>query len=134
MISDKKFSTNIKSIIMKTLKILLVSLTILTASVSKSLAGGNENAGSAYTRLNEQLKGLVKQISNESNVNDLSGQFVVLTFSVNRKHQIKNVQVESTNDDLSHHIQKIIVREKVKVDPLFDGKKGQVSMLIENEG
>jgi hypothetical protein len=119
---------------MKTLKIFLLSGILMTAAVSKSLAGGNENAGSAYTRLNEQLKGLVEQITTNSNINDLSGQFVVLTFSVDKKHHIKDVQVESTNEDLAKHLRKMISREKVKVDPLFDGKKGQVSMLIENEG
>jgi len=114
---------------MKTVKILFLASFILAVGVTKSLASGNENMNKAYNQLNNQLKELIGQIPAEE-----TSSFVVLTFSVNRKHEIENVQVESTNEKLAQQVKKVLVNEKVKVDPLFEGKKGQVSMQIENEG
>ena len=114
---------------MKTVKILFLASFILTAGVSKSLASGNENLNKAYNQLNDQLKELIGQIPSEE-----TSSFVVLTFSVNKKHEIENVQVESTDEKLAKQVKQVLVKEKVKVDPLFEGKKGQVSMQIENEG
>jgi hypothetical protein len=114
---------------MKTVKILFLASFILAAGVTKSLASGNENLNNAYNRLNKQLKELIGQISVEEN-----SSFVVVTFSVNEKNEIENVQVESTSDELTKKVENALVNEKVKVDPLFEGKKGQVSMQIENKG
>jgi hypothetical protein len=114
---------------MKTVKILFLASFILVAGISKTWASGNENQNKAYNRLNEQLKELIGQIPAEN-----SSSFVVLTFSVNEKHEIENVQVESTDDELAKQVEKVLVNKKVKVDPMFEGKKGQVSMQIENAG
>jgi hypothetical protein len=114
---------------MKTVKILFLASFILVTGLSKSFASGNENLNNAYNKLNAQLKELVANVPSEK-----SSSFVVLTFSVNKNNEIENVQVESTNEELAKQVKRVLANEKVKVDPLFVGKKGQVSMQIENEG
>jgi hypothetical protein len=119
---------------MKTIKTLFVACVFLAAGITKSYAGGNESMNQAYNQLNKQLKELFKQIPGEKLNSAEPSHFVVLTFSVNRKHKIENIKVDSTDEKLTRYVRKVLVREKVKVDPLFDGKSGQVSMQIENEG
>ncbi|RPJ76401.1 MAG: hypothetical protein EHM20_07510 [Alphaproteobacteria bacterium] len=113
---------------MKTVKILFFASIILFASITKTFAKGNENVIMAYNKLNEQLKEIIGQAKAGE-----PSSFVVLTFSVNEKNEIENVQVESTNDELTNQVKALLVNRKVKVNPLFEGQKGQVSMQIENK-
>jgi hypothetical protein len=119
---------------MKTVKILFLAGFLLAAGLTKSIASGNESLNKAYNHLNEQLKEMFKQIPDDKLGSPETSHFVVLSFSVNNNHEIENIQVESTDEELARYVRTILVGGKVKVDPLFDGKSGQVSLQLENEG
>ncbi len=119
---------------MKTVKIFFLASVLLFAGLTKSNAGGNERLDKAYSQLNEQLKSLIEQISIEKMEGSDKSQFLVLTFSVNKKHEIENILVESTDDRLANHVKQVLGKEKIKVSRLFEGKSGQVSMQLPNEG
>jgi hypothetical protein len=116
---------------MKTMKSLLFILILVVLSVSKSFAGGNENENQAYAQLNTQLKNMLQK-SDITVFNRLEKTFVVLTFSVNEKHQMENVRVESTDESLTSYVKEMLQQKKVEVDPSFDGKSGQVLIVMEN--
>jgi hypothetical protein len=119
---------------MKTVKTLLIAGLILMASISKSFAGGNENLSQAYSQLNVQLKDMLKQSHVTKFLSTDNTCFVVLTFSVNRKHQMENIRVESNDEAFAATVKKMLQHKKVEVNPLFDGKSGQVLIMMENEG
>jgi hypothetical protein len=119
---------------MKTLKTLLAAGVILVVSIVKSYASGNENFDQAYKQLNVQLKEVLKQSLTDKFNTSKNSCLVVLTFSVNDKHQIENVVVESSDDTYAAYIKKLLNRKKVEVDPLFDGKRGQIMIMMDNEG
>ena len=119
---------------MKKVKILLVTGLILVAPFVKTFGSGNENLNQAYSQLNVQLKDLLKQsLSANFDINDPSC-LIVLTFSVNDKHQIRNIVVESNDDTYANYITKLLKHKKIEVDPLFDGKSGQMVITFESEG
>jgi hypothetical protein len=119
---------------MKTMKTLLIAGIILASAVSKSFAAGNENLNQAYKQLNVQLKDMLKQSLSDKIKTTENTYFVVLSFSVNEKHQMENIRVESNDEDFAKYVKKMLQHKKVEVNPLFDGKSGQVLIMMENEG
>jgi ribosome recycling factor len=67
-----------------------------------------------------------------NNYND--SPFLVLTFSVSKSHEMENLQVESSDDQLASYVKKALAKEKIKVNPVFDGKKGQVPIQLPSKG
>ncbi len=119
---------------MKTLKFNLLVLLMVTSTQIISYAGENEGSKDAYDQLNAQLKAMINKISAESQISSENPVFLVLTFSVNGKSEIENITVESSNDALAKKVKRTLSKEKVKVSPLLDGKRGQVAVEISNEG
>jgi hypothetical protein len=115
---------------MKTLKVLLFAGLILVASITKSYAGGNENLDQAYKQLNAQLKDMLKQSVTSAYNTTENACLVVLSFSVNEKHQMKNIRVESNDEKYAKYIRKLLINKKLEVNPLFDGKSGQMMILL----
>jgi hypothetical protein len=119
---------------MKNVKTLLVAGVILMVSITRSIAAGNENLNQAYRQMNIQLSEMLHKsdIIKSDAVKDTC--YVVLTFSVNKKHKMKNVQVEGSDEVINRQVKSILKQKKVEVNPLFDGKSGQVLIMMENEG
>jgi hypothetical protein len=53
---------------------------------------------------------------------------------VNDKHQIENVIVESSDDTYAAYVKKLLKHKKIEVDPMFDGKSGQIVIMMDKEG
>jgi hypothetical protein len=119
---------------MKTAKLFFLGSALLIANLTLVNASGNESQDKAYKQLNEQIKAVFKQIPEDQLTVSDKSHFLLLTFSVNEKHELENIQVESTDEKLSDYAKKVLVSEKIKVNPLFDGKKGQISIQLPNEG
>jgi|WetSurMetagenome_2_1015567.scaffolds.fasta_scaffold592850_1 riboflavin synthase alpha subunit len=119
---------------MKSLKTLLVASLILTTSIVKSFAIGNENSSQAYSQLNAQLKEMLNTQQIGKSISNDKSCFVVVSFSVNRKHQMENIRVESTDETVANYVKRMLQQKKVEVNSFFEGKSGQVMIMMENEG
>ncbi len=115
---------------MKTLRLFSLTGIVLSVSLIGLIAGGNESLDKVYNQLNAQMKAVVKQISTEANVNEINSAFLVVSFSVNNRSEIENVSIESSDEKLADRLKKELSKAKIKVNPMLEGKCGQVVIEI----
>jgi hypothetical protein len=115
---------------MKTLRTLLIAGLILMVPIVKSYAGENDQIDQAYKQLNVQLKEMLKQSVTSVFKTAENTCLVVLSFTVNERHQMKNIRVESSDDEFAKFVKKYLKNKRLEVNPLFDGKSGQVVIML----
>lgn len=127
-------SNNIKTKIMKTLKLFFLVMSLSLTSLNFVNAGGNENYNQAYQQITDHIQALYDQIPQDQLNKYNDSPFLVLTFSVSKSHEMENLQVESSDDQLASYFKRALAKEKIKINPVFDGKKGQVPIQLPSKG
>jgi hypothetical protein len=115
---------------MKTINFLLVSALLLTAGLTKSIAGEYEVKNKAYTELNTEL---IKSLKNIvfGEVNSISDcNLLILTFSVNANHEMVNIEVSGDDSYIAQEVKKMLENRSPKVNPYFDGKTYRVPIRV----
>ncbi len=115
---------------MKTLKLITLAGILVVTSLVRSYAGDNDGLQKAYNQLNAQLKAVIEKMPLTTDASITSSAFLVVSFSVNKNSEIENVSVESSDDKLADNVEQVLSKEKIKVNPLLDGKYGQVALEI----
>lgn len=115
---------------MKTLRLFSLTGIMVSVSVIRLFAGGNEGLDKVYNQLNAQMKAVIQKISTEANERENKSAFLVVSFTVNKNSEIENVNIESSDEKLADDLKKELSKLKIKVNPMLEGKHGQVVIEI----
>jgi hypothetical protein len=112
----------IKTKIMKTVKTTILVCMFLALGLAKSVAGENEVYKRAFYELEAQINEVFAQFPFEAISSYNNEVLMIVTFTVNKNHQLENISVESEDKELSQYVLSRLERTQIKVNPALDGK------------
>ncbi len=117
---------------MKTIKFLLITGLLFIVCFATTKAGENEVRTQAYQQLNYQINQTMKNFPFEEISRYDNSGLMMLTFTVNDKHEMKNIEVLGNDPNLAQYVKKILEDQDLKVNSYFDGKTCRVPLRFVN--